>query len=40
MICRFGATFSDFPNIKKYVATMKVGAAINVLSMSQMVACA
>ena len=26
-MCRFGAKFSEFPNIKKYVATLKVGQA-------------
>ena len=34
-MCRFGAKFSEFPNIKKYVATLKVGQLTKLLSMSQ-----
>ena len=35
VMCRFGAKFSEFPNIKKYVATLKVGQLTKLLSMSQ-----
>ena len=29
MVYRFGAKFSEFPNIKRYVATLKVGSAMD-----------